>query len=701
MTEREKSTVLVVEDQAINRQILRHMLSLEYEVVEAENGAEALRVLAREPGIAAVLLDIVMPVMDGYTFLERLRETPYAALPVIAVTGEKDENAEQRALDLGAWDFVSKPYRPTTLLTRLKNVIVRSQFYLVNQMRHAYEHDPITDLYNRTAFFAETRRLLDRNPQTKFALVRFDIDHFQAYNSYWGEEEGDRLLRFVADCLREVARRRPLCVYGRINADAFCLCMPFEEQVIRGSADKAAAALARYNPEYRLVPSFGVYVIDDPTEKIQKMYELATMAAGECKGSFLSYLAFYRPEMGEKAIRDQWVVNEMQKALDGGQFEAYLQPKYNLSTRQPYGAEALIRWRHPERGLLSPGLFIPVFEQNGFIGKVDYYMWEQVCVLLRGWLDAGLDPGPVSVNVSRVNLYNPNLVELLCELVRRHNVPPWLLNLELTESAYMDNPEVMSATVRALHEAGFRILMDDFGSGYSSLNTLKDIRVDVLKIDMKFLSGDSDALRSRCILASMIRMAGWLGMPVITEGVETAAQAEFLRSVGCNYVQGYYFARPMPAAEYEKLIRETRQSPAEQHAEHLPEIREALWAARPDNELLFNGFDLPAAICEYDLGAIRVLRRNAVFLQAFGPEFRLDAEADGGGSSLPPAPRQLVADAFAEAAETGQPLARGLDLTVAGGTRRVIMTVKYWGSNESARILFVQFRLADGRREPV
>jgi diguanylate cyclase (GGDEF)-like protein len=696
MEEREKPVVLVVEDQFINRKILNNILAQEYEVAEAENGADALEVLQRRPEITAILLDIIMPVMDGYTFMEHLHATPFSALPVIAITGEKDENAEQKALDLGAWDFVSKPYRPATLLTRLKNVIVRSQYYLVNQMKYVYEHDPVTDLYNRTAFFSYTRRLLDRETGTQFALVRFDIDHFQTYNSFWGEEEGDRLLNFVGQRLRQVGARCEPCVYGRINADAFCICMPYQAQAIADYVEKAAAELGNYNREYRLVPSFGVYVILDPQEKIQKMYELATIAAQECKGSILKYLSYYRPEMSERLLRNQWIVNEMQTALEEEQFEVYLQPKYNLATEQPYGAEALIRWNHPERGMLSPGLFIPIFEQNGFIGRVDAYMWEQVCLLLRRWIDEGRSPAPVSVNVSRVNLYNPNLVSSLCQLVKKYRIPAGLLQLELTESAYMENPAVMEQTVQGLQKAGFTILMDDFGSGYSSLNTLKDIRVNVLKIDMKFLSGESDAARSHCILASVIRMAGWLDMPVITEGVETAQQADFLKSVGCSYAQGYYYARPMPVAQYEKLIDGVRQQPTDVRTENLGVIADTLWSDQADSALLFRDMDTPAVLCEYENGQIHALRANLAFTKRCSLHFGNGAAENGlcGKLSLAAPDAAAVQAAFTRAVETRQPASCEFSAPAqADVPGRVRMKLKYWGLNETAHILFAQFFL--------
>lgn len=208
--------------------------------------------------------------------------------------------------------------------------------------------------------------------------------------------------------------------------------------------------------------------------------------------------------------------------------------------------------------MISPGEFIPIFERNGFITKLDYYVWEKTCKLLAGWIAEGKKPSPVSVNISRVSLYNPRLVEAICGLTDRYHIPRELLELELTESAYTTNPKAIKETMERLQKEGFSILMDDFGSGYSSLNVLKDIAVDVLKIDMKFLSDTDQEGRSQNILASVVRMAKWLNLPVIAEGVERREQVDFLHSVGCEYVQGFYFARPMPVSDYEKLVSEKR-----------------------------------------------------------------------------------------------------------------------------------------------
>jgi len=691
----EKPVVLIVEDQKINRQILRNMLCLEYEVLEAENGADGLEILERRQKISAILLDVVMPVMDGYTFLTKLKGTAFSKIPVIVMTGDKDENAEQMTLDLGAWDFISKPYQSKALLTRLKNVIVRSQFYLMRQMKHAYEHDPLTDLYNRNTFFLETRRLLDSCPGESFALVRFDIDHFQIYNSFFGEEEGDRLLLYIAGLLRGVSAQFQPCTYGRIAADVFCVCIPFDRQKIEQYSQKACEELTAYNREYRIEPSFGIYAIRDAGENVQAMYDCAMLAAKDCKGKYLAVLSYYQPEMSTNALQEQRIINEMQNALETEQFEVYLQPKYDLKTERPYGAEALIRWKHPEKGMLLPRQFIPVFERNGFIGKVDFYMWEKVCALLRHWLDEGRKPEPISVNISRVNMYNPKLLELLLGLTRKYRIPPSLLPLELTESAYMQNPEVMQATVKSLQQAGFSVMMDDFGSGYSSLNTLKDIPVDVLKIDMNFLSGNADSQRSKCILTSVVRMAGWMSLPVIMEGVETRAQVEFLKDIGCGYAQGYYFAKPMQVSDYEALVEGVSQAPAVWESENLEEISRIIWCASPEAELLFNTICEPAAVCELLNGNLRALKVNPIFYEEFGDSNWIDAIAlPGAKSGLSPEDAGRILKTLSGAGETKSEACCAFRMDNGGKKQKIELDARYWGLNENSMIFFLQFRKA-------
>lgn len=615
-----KKKILIVDDQEINRGILKEILENEYVTIEAVNGKEALAELREEGGeIHAVLLDLVMPEIDGYAFLKSIRNTSYADIPIIVQTGENSTENENRALKLGAWDFVSKPYQPEILLGRLRNAIARSKIGAYEKVRHLAEHDLLTDLYNRQTFYRKTRELIDDHLEILFTFIRFDIDSFNLVNSFWGEKEGDRLLRFSADLIRRALKDRENCTYARINSDIFCICIPDDKEQIRRIVDMIRTELQNFSAGFYIKPTFGIYEIVKPDYPVEAMYERASMAAQKCKGKYNTYVGYYDSGLHDQRVREHEIETEMKPALEKEQFQVYLQPKYDLSTDLPYGAEALVRWVHPERGVISPGTFIPVFERNGFIWELDYYMWDHVCALLRRWIDEGLDPAPVSVNISRISMYNPHIVSKICGLTDRYKIPRSLLNLELTESAYMDNPGLMRGIVENLQEQGFTIMMDDFGSGYSSLNTLKEIHVDILKVDMKFLLGGNDDGRKERILTSIIRMAGWLNIPVIMEGVESARQVRFLRSIGCGYVQGFYFAKPMPWETYEKMIRDT-QSAGPENAEDAvyTKINAAVLSDDENLELLFDSLHTAAAIFEYDNGKASPLRVNREYNTKFG-----------------------------------------------------------------------------------
>ena len=342
----------------------------------------------------------------------------------------------------------------------------------------------------------------------------------------------------------------------------------------------------------------------------------ATLAAKCVKSNSRISYAYYSDEIRRAVETEQRITNEMNSALANDQFVVHLQPKYSLQTNTPVGAEALVRWIHPQRGMVSPGEFIPVFEKNGFITKLDYCVWEKTCKLLRRWIDEGKPLLPISVNVSRVNLYNPMLVDNICELVEKYNIPPRLLNLELTESAYTDNPDVMRLAMEKFQQKGFVIMMDDFGTGYSSLNILKDIAVDVLKIDMRFLAKSHIAGRGESIIASIVRMSKWLKIPTVAEGVETAEQVEFLRSIGCEYVQGFYFSKPLPVEDCEKLF--SKSCILEKKPESDFEIN-SLWSKNTRLEALFSDGAQPLAIYEYSIdGSIEILRMNNAYFRLFG-----------------------------------------------------------------------------------
>lgn len=555
MDTREK--LLIVEDNKLNRDMLLDMMSDEYEVIGVNDGVEAFEVLEKDAdSILAILLDIVMPNMDGYTFLKKIVEIPrFSRIPILVNTDFGDRENEIKALELGAWDFISKPYNAKIIKARLRNAVERSYIDALEKFKYLTEYDSLTKIYGKEKFFEKTKQMILQNRSTSFAFFRFDIDRFQLINSFFGKEEGDKLLRYIAEQLKLLMKLFQLCTYGRIEADIFCVCIPnSDKERIINTLKKTRVVLENFNPNYDIVPSIGIYIIKDAEMSMEAIYDLANLAARQCKGNYVDYYIYYNEKLSQELIRCQEITNEMKAALEAEQFQIYLQPKYNLKKQKIDGAEALVRWIHPVKGLLSPGEFIPIFEQNGFISRLDYFVWGRACMLLKKWKEEGKTPLPISVNISRVNIYNPKFVDIVIGLVKQYQIEPKYLNLELTESAYTDNPSAMIEAMNRLKEYGFTIMMDDFGSGYSSLNILKDIPVDILKIDMKFFSSTTNEGKAEGIVTGVIQMAKWLNLPVVAEGIETKEQVDWLTGIGCDYIQGFYYAAPMPVSEFEKGV---------------------------------------------------------------------------------------------------------------------------------------------------
>ena len=545
-----KKQILVVEDNQLNREMLMEILSEEYAVLGAENGQEALELLreSREE-IALILLDVMMPVMDGFAFLKRIKaDEALALIPVIVMTQSDNEADEVAALAHGATDFVPKPYRPQVILHRVASIInLRETAAIVNQ----FQYDRLTGLYSKEFFYQKVRDRLREDPEGAYSIVCSNVENFKLYNDTFGVAAGDRLLREIADIMRQMLGGRSVC--GRFSGDRFmCLQERDQEKRDRNAFDPDQKGLTN-GPS--VVMRWGIYEITDRTVPVEQMCDRALLAADSIKGQYNRYFAVYDDALRSKLLREQAITEAMETALREGQFQVYLQPKYSLNDDCLAGAEALVRWIHPEWGFLSPGEFIPLFEKNGFITRLDRYVWEQVCVQLKSWQEKGYPPLPVSVNVSRADIYQPDLPSTLREIVGKYGVEPACLHLEITESAYTDNPNQIIETVSQLRELGFIIEMDDFGSGYSSLNMLNQMKLDVLKLDMKFIQNETAKPMEQGILRFIVGLARWLNLSVVAEGVETREQLERLREIGCDYVQGYFFARPMPREEFETLLR--------------------------------------------------------------------------------------------------------------------------------------------------
>ncbi|MDD3570378.1 MAG: EAL domain-containing protein [Lachnospiraceae bacterium] len=414
------------------------------------------------------------------------------------------------------------------------------------------DYDMLTGIYNRQAFCRETAKILEKEKNEKYVLLRFDVERFKVINDLFGTETGDEVLCTIALNFKRILRRWG--TYGRLEADHFVCCFPEKFFNAEKILERIDIVINRIKINYSIVVNFGVYSIDDISLPVERMCDRAHLALRTIKGNYIKKYAFYDENLRNTILKEQQIANEMDYALKSGQFKIHLQPIYSVASEKPVSAEALVRWYHPQRGLISPVDFIPLFEKNGFISKLDAYVWEEVCKFISNEKKKGHKVVPISVNVSRINLYNANICNDIIELTQKYGIEPQMLKLEITESAYTDNPHQLLKVMETLQRYGFEVLMDDFGSGYSSLNMLKDVPVDILKIDMKFIEDLEVSSRAGSVMTNVIRMAKWLNMSVVAEGVETKAQLVVLRNIGCDKVQGYYLSKPLPTEEFEKLI---------------------------------------------------------------------------------------------------------------------------------------------------
>ncbi len=663
------------------------ILEESFEIVKANGENEAKEYFQGEhKKTDAILLCINREVEESYSLVEFInRDADWCGVPVLVVADTYDAYTEQKFLTLGVWNYVVNTCETESIKLRLLNAIERSMAKPLERLRYLANYDVLTGIYNKNKFIDETRKLLDEYPDEKMAFVRMDIDRFQLINAFYGTKAGDEVLKYVAESVKNYVEKISMATYGRMEADVFAICLTYDD--LKDGLDYVYAIrnhFKKYPLEFDIVPAFGIYVLEDKSLPIEIMLDRAKLAAKTIKGQYLNNYAFYTDDIGLALEEEQQIVNEMANALENEQFTVYFQPKYNVKSRQPVGAEALVRWEHPEMGMISPGKFIPIFEKNGFITKLDYFVWNRVCFMLRGWLDEGEKPNPVSVNVSRVNLFNPNIVRIICDLVDSYEIPRELLQLELTESAYADAALAMKDKVQKLREEGFQVLMDDFGSGYSSLNVLKDIEVDVLKIDMRFFELSEVDGRGENIVASVVRMAKWLDIPTIAEGVEKEEQVEFLKNIGCEYVQGYYFAKPMPAYAYNSIACAT--NGFEKYNKNGFDTNQ-IFAMDAELENFVSDSTQAIAIYEYDQETLEILRVNNAYYELMGYDDRY-MRANNLLDVLEEKSKKVIQDSLDEAVQTKGTVGCEYEKVLSSGKRVWLhLKLKYINSIEGRNII--------------
>lgn len=420
-------------------------------------------------------------------------------------------------------------------------------------------HDKLTGLWNRDYFFEIVDKILLENPDKEYLMIASDISQFKLYNEILGMRAGNELLLNIANNFRRIRKKN--WVFSRMTGDRFALFLPgsdFEEEQFLEFINRIFA-----DDKYTMhVHNYlGVYSTAMNRERLssEAMYNRAYLALESIKGKLNRQICYFDEKLRVRRMAERLTIDELERALRCDEFVIYLQPQVDTTNGRVIGGETLVRWNSPKRGMVMPSEFVPLFEKNGMIIKMDYHVWELACRLLARWKEEGKEDRSLSINISAKNFYLTDLYERITGLVEKYHVEPQRLKLEITETAFVLDVKKQMELVRRLQDYGFLVEMDDFGSGYSSLNSLKDISIDILKLDMKFFERCANEERSRKIVSSMVKLAQKLETPVIAEGVEDADQIAFLQSVGCKVVQGYFYSKPMTVEEYEEFM-ETRET---------------------------------------------------------------------------------------------------------------------------------------------
>ena len=577
-----KRKILVVDDEAVNREMLSMYLSESYTVLQAADGKQAMEIIRENRDtLSLILLDILMPVMTGIEVLEELKKEPeLARIPVIVITSE--QSSEVDCLKLGAIDFLPKPYPDIEVIhARIQRTI---ELFEDRDTIQSTERDPLTGLYNRDFFYYYAEQMDQHHRDMEMDAVVVDVNHFHMINERYGKEYGDEVLRRIAGELRSVVQDAGGIVCRR-EADTFMVYCPHREDYSE-ILEKASVALTEedeLNSRVRL--RVGVYSNADKAIDIERRLDRADMAAASVQGNYTHPIGYYDNSLHERQIYAEQLIEDFHKALAEHQFFVHYQPKFYIQTKTPIlkGAEALVRWRHPTLGMISPGVFIPLFEENGLIQELDRYVWEEAVRQLRDWKDRLDYSVPISVNVSRVDMYDPGLAETFQEMVRKYGLTCSDLTLEITESAYAKDTEQIVGMASKLQNMGFLIEMDDFGTGYSSLNMISTLPIDALKLDMQFVRNAFRDGGDTHLIEIIIQIAKYLSVPVIAEGVENEEQYNALKAIDCDIVQGYFFSKPVPAEEFEAFILQRKEAERlgdatkePEHAKAYPEVIQSL-----------------------------------------------------------------------------------------------------------------------------
>jgi len=548
-----KRYILIAEDEFINQEILKEILSSEYELLIANNGSEALDILnSTTMPISLMLLDLNMPIMDGFTLIKKLKnDDEYKNIPIIVITGDK--KSELEALNSGAVDFITKPFDlPEIIMARINRSIELSEKrFIVSQS----ERDELTNLYNKNIFEEYVLKINKYNQDKKKDMIVLNITHFHLYNLLYGKEEGNKALMYLANIIKDIAILNE-GIASRLQIDYFALYINHisnYDNLINDIYQKLKEKYDISNITIRL----GIYNLDTKIESASDLIDKAKLVCDDIKNSNTKFYNVYSDEEQQKQLFMERLNHDFKNAILNKEFKVYYQPKISIlgDKFKLSSAEALVRWIHPELGFISPGMFIPLFEENGNIKELDRYVWNETACQIKKWKDKYNIIIPVSVNVSRIDMFDISIVDTISSIVFDNGINPEDLYLEITESAYNNETNQIIGIIDNLRLKGFKIEIDDFGSGYSSLNTLATLSFDCLKLDMKFVHDMFKNDKTLKMVGIVSDIAKYLDVKLIAEGVEDKKQLDKLKEFKYDIIQGYYFSKPVTSQEFEEFFR--------------------------------------------------------------------------------------------------------------------------------------------------
>ena len=549
----ETRTIFVVESEKNKTSSYAELFSGKYDIIKTKIDDNCIDILKKHfSEISLIFLDASDKTEESTDFINMVKSDRMVHnIPVMVIADDSVSDEEETFLSVGAAGVIRYSSKPNAIFLQVSNIIELKENAENGSMS---ELDALTGLYTRQAFFRHAEKIISENPDFKFIITISELEGIKLLNEKDGKQAGDSKLKAVANFLRNSGD--PCLLAGRFGGDQFVALFRQDDDFEKGiSMDDVSGVLVTSPSEgvEEVRMRFAIYENVEHDVPVSVICDRALLALQTIRGKYGKRMAKYEEKLLIEHERKERIEECMREALENNQFRVYYQPKHDANTGELTGAEALIRWEHPEYGFMSPGEFIPIFEDNGFITEVDSFVWKKTCENLHKWIEKGLDVVPVSINVSKLDFMRPDFFEKLNKASTEMDVPSGLLHIEVTESLFSDQIEELVDILSKCQENGYKIELDDFGSGYSSLNTLSILPLDVVKMDMSLVKAITD-FKSMRVFSACINLARSLGLKTVSEGVETKEQMWAIRELGGDVIQGYYYSKPLSEEDFEKYL---------------------------------------------------------------------------------------------------------------------------------------------------